>query len=307
MQTVVQEIIIDEKFKSLLPALDSATFELLEANLLENGCRDSLVLWGDVLIDGHNRYAICMKHDLPFNTVNKDFDSREEATIWIITTQVSRRNLNATQLSRFRGLHYEAEKKVIKNKDGKNQFWKDEEVIRHNDVKPKNQTTAERISGQYNVSPSTIDRDAKIAKGLERISEISPEAERIILSEEVKIDKKVLAALLSLSEEEIEDFAMAVENGTYEKSKSEATQPDQEKHGDSSTSAYTDPAAPAYPSSSDTYGSESPASQLSDAILRFIANGVYTELREHSRNDTQVLKVSLRSCIDILEGMYSRL
>lgn len=31
---------------------------------LADGCRDPLVLWGDVLIDGHNRYSICTKHGL---------------------------------------------------------------------------------------------------------------------------------------------------------------------------------------------------------------------------------------------------
>jgi hypothetical protein len=25
-----------------------------------------LVLWGDMLVDGHNRYGICRKHGLPF-------------------------------------------------------------------------------------------------------------------------------------------------------------------------------------------------------------------------------------------------
>jgi len=51
-------IIIDEEFKALLPALDKDTYAMLEENLLKNGCRDSIVLWGDILIDGHNRYEI---------------------------------------------------------------------------------------------------------------------------------------------------------------------------------------------------------------------------------------------------------
>ena len=54
----MQEIIIDEEFKSLLPALDPRTYLELEENLLQNGCRDAIVLWNGILIDGHNRYAI---------------------------------------------------------------------------------------------------------------------------------------------------------------------------------------------------------------------------------------------------------
>ena len=49
------EIIIDEEFNSLLPALDEQTYAMLEENLLENGCMNPLVLWNGILIDGHNR------------------------------------------------------------------------------------------------------------------------------------------------------------------------------------------------------------------------------------------------------------
>ncbi len=35
--------------------------------------------WDGVIVDGHNRYAICRKHDLPYQTATKDFGTREEA------------------------------------------------------------------------------------------------------------------------------------------------------------------------------------------------------------------------------------
>ena len=108
----MQNILIDQEFKSFLPILNKETYESLEANLLQSGCRDALVLWGDILIDGHNRYEICTKHDIPFKTVQKEFGSRDEVLIWIITTQMSRRNLTLEQLRYYRGKHYEAEKKI---------------------------------------------------------------------------------------------------------------------------------------------------------------------------------------------------
>ena len=86
----MQEIIIDEEFKWLMPAPDAETFKQLEENILRNGCRDSLILWGDTLIDGHNRYEICMRHGVPFNTVCKEFDTREDALVWIISNRVAR-------------------------------------------------------------------------------------------------------------------------------------------------------------------------------------------------------------------------
>jgi len=48
----MQEVIIDDEFRDLLPELDAITYGMLEENIIQNGCRDSLVLWGDILIDG---------------------------------------------------------------------------------------------------------------------------------------------------------------------------------------------------------------------------------------------------------------
>ena len=149
---MMQKIIIDEEFRSLLPTLDKDTYESFEADLIQNGCRDAIVLWNGILIEGHHRYDICAKHDIAFSTVFREFNSREEVLIWIISDQVSRRNLTPIQLSHYRGVHYRAEKIIVTNKDGKNQY---SEVVRHNDEQPKKQSTVARLSEKYRVSAKT--------------------------------------------------------------------------------------------------------------------------------------------------------
>lgn len=86
-------MIIDKEFESLIPPLTAEEYAGLEASILAEGCRDALVCWGDVLIDGHNRYKICSKHNIPYQTVQKDFADRNRALLWIIDNQLSRRNL----------------------------------------------------------------------------------------------------------------------------------------------------------------------------------------------------------------------
>lgn len=88
-------IVIDKEFQSLIPALTADEYRGLEESILSEGCRDALVLWGDILVDGHNRYSICKKHDIPFKTVQHDFSSRDDVKLWMIGTQFSRRNLDA--------------------------------------------------------------------------------------------------------------------------------------------------------------------------------------------------------------------
>ena len=86
---------IDPEFKSLIPPLTDEEYDGLRDSILRDGCRDALVLWDDVLIDGHNRYEICTKHNIPFDTVEMDFANRDEAMLWMIDNQKARRNLTA--------------------------------------------------------------------------------------------------------------------------------------------------------------------------------------------------------------------
>lgn len=88
-------MIIDKEFQMLIPPLTKEEYDCLEKNIIKEGCRDSLVVWGEILIDGHNRYEICTKHNIPFDTLQIDFESREKAKEWIILNQFGRRNIPA--------------------------------------------------------------------------------------------------------------------------------------------------------------------------------------------------------------------
>lgn len=88
-------IVIDQEFKNLIPPLIEEDRSRLEQSILEEGCRDALVLWGNTLVDGHNRYEICTKYDIPFETTQMDFASRNDAMLWMIKNQLARRNLSA--------------------------------------------------------------------------------------------------------------------------------------------------------------------------------------------------------------------
>ena len=90
-------ITIEPEFKSLIPPLTTEEYAGLEKSLLEEGCRDALVLWGDILIDGHNRYEICTKYHIPYETVQKNFASRDDVMLWMLNNQLARRNLNDFQ------------------------------------------------------------------------------------------------------------------------------------------------------------------------------------------------------------------
>ena len=92
---MIVKILIDDEFKNLIPPLTDEEYKGLEDSIVKEGCRDALILWGNTLIDGHNRYEICTKHNIPFKTIEKEFASRDDALLWMIDNQKSRRNLTA--------------------------------------------------------------------------------------------------------------------------------------------------------------------------------------------------------------------
>lgn len=91
------QIVVDKEFHSLIPPLTAEEYNGLEASILADGCRDALVVWGNVLVDGHNRYEICTSHNVPFDTVQKDFEDRDAVKLWMMKNQLARRNLNDMQ------------------------------------------------------------------------------------------------------------------------------------------------------------------------------------------------------------------
>jgi hypothetical protein len=89
------ELTILDELKTLLPPLSVEEFAGLEESILKDGCLSDLIAWGDILIDGHNRYEICRKHQIPFGIKSIHFESLDDAKFWIWKHQESRRNLTA--------------------------------------------------------------------------------------------------------------------------------------------------------------------------------------------------------------------
>jgi transposase-like protein len=91
-------ITINEDLRAYIDPLTDDEFAALERSLLAEGCRDALVLWGDLLVDGHNRYSICQKHGIPFNTMqNHTFQSVEDVHLWMIDNHLGRRSVSDFQ------------------------------------------------------------------------------------------------------------------------------------------------------------------------------------------------------------------
>lgn len=91
----MQDPIINEELKNLLPPLSDEEYAGLQASILRDGCLTPLIVWNDTLVDGHYRYEICVKYEIPFAIQSVDFDDLDAAKLWSWKYQEHRRNLTS--------------------------------------------------------------------------------------------------------------------------------------------------------------------------------------------------------------------
>jgi N6-adenosine-specific RNA methylase IME4 len=123
----------------------------------------------EILIDGHNRYDICTRNNLPFETVWVQFENRDAAMDWMDANQLGRRNLTNDQRSILRGRRYNRTKKAP-NRPLKNV----------EEVATLPERTAETIAKQHGVSERTIRSDGKKAEAIEKLALTNPEAAKAV-------------------------------------------------------------------------------------------------------------------------------
>lgn len=216
----IEDIKIDEEFKTLCPGLSSDELRQLRDNIIQDGqIREPLIVWDGILIDGHNRLDVWnnltpaerQKVQKPMMTP-KNFGSREEAHNWIITNQLGRRNIDAKQRAYLIGLKYEA-KKRNKNENLKTGEEPAESPIRQTGASG---TTAEEVAAETGVSPRQVQRSEEFKKAIERIKEILGEdAKKEAMAKGSKISKTKAVEIAKLPDGKMQAaFDRAMGRGT---------------------------------------------------------------------------------------------
>jgi hypothetical protein len=198
--TAANGVRIDPDFRDLGTPLSAGELAELERLLLVEGCRDALVVWQEeqILLDGHNRYALCTRHGLPYRIDYRSFPSREAAQQWLAATQMARRNATAEALSYLRGKRYQAAKGK-QGGTGANQ---------HNHAQTSQrarfaQSPAEQVAAELQVSLATLNRDDHFARQVDSLAaEFGVELRRLILSRDARLTRHAVARLVKMPQSE---------------------------------------------------------------------------------------------------------
>ena len=162
----MHNIQIDSEFQALIPPLSAEERAQLEANIVADGCRDPLVVWGDTLIDGHNRYEICTRLGLPFEVVSREFDGREAVMDWMDANQLGRRNITPDQFTLLLGRRYNRAKKA-QGGTGANQHEQSGKTYH-------SAKTAQVLADEYGVSEKTVRNAGQYAEAVAIVEKAVP-------------------------------------------------------------------------------------------------------------------------------------
>lgn len=189
--TTGQQFRLEPQLRRLLPALTEDEFGQLERNILDDPSRVTLLVWSErgVLLDGHNRHAICKKHGLRYQVKKVSLPDLDAAKLWIINEHLGRRHFTNEQASYWRGKQYELTKKP--------EAGRPKGKLSHNATI----STKATIASQHKVDPATIMRDAKYARAVDAITHVAgDEARRAILDRDANIGRQEVQKLAEIAE-----------------------------------------------------------------------------------------------------------
>ena len=223
------DIKIDPEFRDIIPALTSAEYEQLEKNLIDEGCREKIIVWNEFLIDGHNRYAICQDNDIAFEVLEMNrFENRHEVIDWMIQNQIGKRNLTGGTISYLRGLKLKREKlrnapeetiaeaavtpevqdtTVVQSTEEPSEEvvakQKAAEQSKQEELKAQQESIAQDVADMYQISPSTLKKDERFTDAIDTIRKnVGRKIQDKILNKELKLNPIEIVSISKLDSDD---------------------------------------------------------------------------------------------------------
>lgn len=165
---------INPEIEKILSPLTSEEYESLEQSINEEGCREPILTWNDTIVDGHNRYEICQKNFIQFETKEMKFDS----ILDVINNQFARRNLTTFQ---------RAELALWKEKAREKQKRGGEQKACQKSDKPID--TKKELAKKADVSHDTIYKVKTIIKEKPEMAEYINKGDNQIVKEKQKAEQ----------------------------------------------------------------------------------------------------------------------
>lgn len=183
----MKELKIDPELRDLLPPLTNDEYKQLEKNIVENGFDKNFPImeWRGFIVDGHNRYSICQKHNIEYSVGTLAYKTKEEVMEWMLDIQLGRRNLSPIQriavAEKYRPIY---ERQARENMSFGGKSYSPKEGLQNSSTLPKEQK---------------IDVRAKLAKTAGVSTDTYSKGKKILDSDNEKLKKETLSGEKSIN------------------------------------------------------------------------------------------------------------
>ena len=93
-----ETINVKQEYEALLPKLSDEEFKELKSSIKKNGLFYPIIVnENNVILDGHTRFRICQQLGIEAKTERKIFEDKLDEKIFVIETNLKRRQLNKFQ------------------------------------------------------------------------------------------------------------------------------------------------------------------------------------------------------------------
>ena len=173
---------------------------MLYTSLKQEGCKEPIIIWGDIIIDGHKRYHYCAEEGIDYRTEEKSFSSTDEAASWICRQRLSQFGNKTAAYRYLVGCQYIALKKIFK------ELRKEPEEQRKTQLNPAWNRTSLYLSEELCINHTTVESYGRYAADMIQIAGKAKALFDLILAEDIRLSKDKIHAYVNLSDVELQEI-----------------------------------------------------------------------------------------------------
>lgn len=194
----------NKEFEFLIQPRPETYTDKLAEDIVDHGCTTSIKVWQNYIIDGHLRYEICKKWEVPFHIKILSFHSENEAISYLCDQQLKRNDLTKEYQRYLLGRQFRADLEIAIRKCMEE--YPDQELNSYGQVSQKyvrKYEVAEKVGVKHNLCSTTIIKYDLYARCLDDIRSLESDVALKILRGELRVSHENIIELARLPREDI--------------------------------------------------------------------------------------------------------
>lgn len=181
---ILASITVDEEFENLIKPISALEKHRLTIDVRTRQSAH-IRIWNNIVLCDSELLGICREYPVPCSIITKEFQSRNEAMIYVCEEQLKRDDLTSEYRRYLIGKRY-----IL-------------EVKRNTNPKNTKVAIASQVAEQYFMSAGAIQKYGQYAEALDSVFAMVPEAASFVLNSKVRISQECTSELARLPKEEL--------------------------------------------------------------------------------------------------------